>query len=658
MSNSLFAYLNGSDVGYKVRLNGFGLTSHADGTVGVGGIEFDDEAANLTVRGWMTIIIRELACTSAPVLFSGFIADRNYSRIGEQATYTVGSSRFINTNCIDQNALLGVRLITGTDGKRPAETDIQRIDWLLDSAYLSGLVTDLGLVDRSNPRPFEEADYRGQYPYDVLNDVAAPIFRIFYVYNSQPSGARGLYYDTPGSTAATSTLTISNVLSDLSSTCFYPFNDATLNRDPSEVYDKVRFTYANGTVIETNLTTKATFFDDNNIYYRGLQVDNTRYGLESSARAAADRILVRDSTENDTITCTIQLPPESVGLLDAGQRVGVRFLHFPGYETLTYTRVTERTVKQTPNDDQLYDVTLTLTAHGLSGGGGGGAPGPGVFPNPPPSTPTLEQQKGAPNTVTLDTVPVDGDLLMMWVTMRTFASYPDTPSGWTVVDTAIIDPDPYHSGRLFTRIASGESGTYFNAAGTIVHVSEWTGATLGASAHLNTQTGTTVSAGGPLTPAAGNAIVVGCGVYGGFNPGVITPGAGVVELYEEQSPGGLSPTNWVGYKIAVTPASTTVDGTMADVGWAGVTYVLESTTSANPPEPGQWVYDETPTPAPGGGNRVFYTLFPYASGSLQVFVDHIDQTAAVTESNPATGQFTLAFDPRSWEQILVTYQGR
>lgn len=76
-----------------------------------------------------------------------------------------------------------------------------------------------------------------------------------------------------------------------------------------------------------------------------------------------------------------------------------------------------------------------------------------------------------------------------------------------------------------------------------------------------------------------------------------------------------------------------------------------------PPAPGQWVYGETPTPAPGGGRRLFFTAFPYATGSLQVFVDQIDQTAAVTETNPATGSFTLAFDPRASEVVTVNYQG-
>src|SRR5439155_26615514 len=88
-----------------------------------------------------------------------------------------------------------------------------------------------------------------------------------------------------------------------------------------------------------------------------------------------------------------------------------------------------------------------------------------------------------------------------------------------------------------------------------------------------------------------NAVVVGNGLYGGFaSSGGVTPGVGITELFEEDNPGGLSPTNWVGMKAVASPASTTINGTMVNTEvWAGVTYVLESNAVSNPPSPGQWV---------------------------------------------------------------------
>jgi hypothetical protein len=39
-------------------------------------------------------------------------------------------------------------------------------------------------------------------------------------------------------------------------------------------------------------------------------------------------------------------------------------------------------------------------------------------------------------------------------------------------------------------------------------------------------------------------------------------------------------------------------------------------------------------------------------------VDDVDQTLSATESDPATGEFTLAFDPTSTETVTTNYQGR
>jgi hypothetical protein len=64
------------------------------------------------------------------------------------------------------------------------------------------------------------------------------------------------------------------------------------------------------------------------------------------------------------------------------------------------------------------------------------------------------------------------------------------------------------------------------------------------------------------------------------------------------------------------------------------------------------------TPASDGLVTTFTTLHPFADGSLHVYIDHVDETAAVTSYDGACGDFTLNFAPRSWETVLVSYQGR
>ena len=79
----------------------------------------------------------------------------------------------------------------------------------------------------------------------------------------------------------------------------------------------------------------------------------------------------------------------------------------------------------------------------------------------------------------------------------------------------------------------------------------------------------------------------------------------------------------------------------------------------------------SPTPTPiaaqfvseslgyGNGTKTAWTTtYPFADGSLTVFVDRLDQTAAATITSAAAGTFTLGFAPLSSELVEVTYRGR
>ena len=665
---TLFAYLAGSDVGHKVRLNAIGLTNNADGSVGFGSIVFDDADGTLTVRGWMKVVVKETACTSAPVLFSGYVGPRTYSR----NTYRSGAARFIDTTLVDENAILHCRLITGSDGKRPAETHDVRVNWLLNSAYLSGLISDTSLVDTATMRPFEEADYRGQYADDVLNDVAGPIFRIFFVYPTQPNGTRGLFFDTPTSVVGTSTLTISNVLADQSATCFPPSIDATLSRDPSEVYSRIRYTYANGTVIEDDTSAVTDFFTDNAIGTRGLQVNNSRVGLASTARSMAQSLLSRADGENDTITVTVILPRASVGLIDAGQRIGVRFTHLPGYETLTYTRVTSRNIRQHEGTDEHYDVTLELNTHGLSSAGGAGAPPPGDFPHPP-STASIVQQISGQTAVTMPAPVTEGDTLVAVVNSRGASTWNYAAAGYTLVqaETQIGVSGGSQTFTVYKLAGAGESqtlnwvtnihsGTWYELPGT------WTPDTMDTSIGAGSPaTSGPITVTSPSVTFAGTAYAQGGALdaYGGDMSS--TPGAGWTEDYDARSASG-TPVSWTAHRFdsgSITGSMTNAVGLVDQAGvdttnWAAQVVAFIGDAGSNPPSPAQWVYDEVPTPTPDGTTTTFTLAFPFTDGSLIVKVDRLDQTAAVTSYDGAAGTFTLGFAPKVGELVEVTYQGR
>ena len=666
---TLFAYLAGIQVAYnriRLRANGdqsIAMASAADGTSAEAGIVFDDPDSTMSVTGWQSCYVEETACTAAPRLFTGYVTGRTYRR----GHYRTDGGREIDTTIFDANVLLQVHRINGSDSDRPAETDTQRLAWLLGSGYIP-LVSDLGLVDPAD-RPFDATEYKGRFPSDVLEDLCATRGQIFFVYWDQAAHALGLFFDTPASTAHTSTLTISNVLSDVNdTTCFAPYLDDESVLDPSEVYSNIRYLYKSGVVYRTNATTAATFFPSP-LGHRDTEVENDRIGSPVTATTFADRILARDAVENQSITMTIKLPADKVGLIDAGMRLSVRLSHVPGFTSFAYTRVEQRTVTQTEGTPDFYDVGLRLSTHGIVGGGGTGSGSTLPFPISQSPPPLIQSAVHDGNVTWPLGPPTDGDLLMMWLTSRsTTPGYPIAPTGWTSVATAFCDSIPFPGpeyARLCTRIASSEPGTQsLGDNGYMACIMEWGNATFGAFVSQSDQnsnnSSTVITCGGSITPSAPNAIVVGCAVIGTFGGTSVIPDAGVTELADLGWSGGNPPDNWVGYRTVTSPASTIVGGQAypgARNEFGGVTFTLIPTAGAEPPAGGQWVYNETPTPAPGGGNTVFYTLFPYANGSLKVWVDQVEQTSAVTESNPAIGQFTLAFDPRSWEVLTVSYQG-
>jgi hypothetical protein len=684
---SLFVYLNGSDIGstrVRLRANGeegvTGLSSAADGTGSQGGIVFDDPIGNMTVTGWMPITVDEPLCTTAPRLFTGYVADRTYRRSPEK--FRTAAAREIDTTINDQNALLSLRLIYNQDGKRPAETDIQRIDWLLGSIYLPD-VFDLGLVDRSQPHPLQEADYRGQYPADVLSDITGQIRRIAFAIWNQSAHKVELFYDLPDATTYTSTLTVSNVLSDVTrdasgnvtGTCYPPSIDGELVRDPSEVYSKIRYTYRNGTIIGNNLTTQSTFFPPP-LGYRGLQVTSDRVGLESTARSHAQDILTRDSVEADSLTFTVQLPASKVGLVDAGMRIGVRFSHLPGYDPQVFTRIQSRNYQQAEGNPDLYDVTLVCSTQATGPGGGGGDPG--VFPAPTPSCDasavTLVQWAGpatsAAPTITLPTAPIEGNLLIYAQIDRTTPSpTPPPPDAgtWTFIRAEstggggvsvglhykIVEAgDP--AAWLCTGLGTNDYGRIFEFAGVSTLDTD-NGAVCGLSADQLTT----------LTPTAGKVAllfsIAGTNFASGTGGLTMTPATGMTLIVPAtpSTPQG-PPSVGINYQVVPSTSATYTVGSTGDTSGFETTvvvaaaFVCDASAIANPPMPGQWVYGETVSMVGDVGT----TLYPYADGSLTVWVDNVDQTAAVVSYNGAVGTFRLAFIPRASEVVVVNYQGR
>jgi hypothetical protein len=76
---------------------------------------------------------------------------------------------------------------------------------------------------------------------------------------------------------------------------------------------------------------------------------------------------------------------------------------------------------------------------------------------------------------------------------------------------------------------------------------------------------------------------------------------------------------------------------------------------ASTPSSGQFISNQNI--GYGNGTDTYHVYADaYVPGSLRVWVDGLEQTATVTESDPTTGEFTLGFVPDDTEQIVVSYQ--
>lgn len=647
----------------------------ADGTGSFGSVIIHDPDGTLDVQGWMTFTIDETDCTDAPRLVTAWIWERDYARGGDEDT---GAARTITCQLLDPNALLSLRVITGTDGNRSAETDGDRVDWLLGSDYLDGLVSDTGYVNGGTSN-FDSENEIGRYPAEVLASIASAGIsdRVFFAFYDQVAEAIGLFFDLPTATTYDCTLSISNVPADLGSTCFPPFDDVKLNRNPDAVYSDIRYVTKSGVYNRFNSTTRSTFFPSP-LLRRGVNVENQRDGSASTSTRHADNYLANHSTERDTITVTIRVPSTQVGLIQAGMRMSIRLSHCPGYETATYARIERMSFHHAEGRRGFYDVTLNLTNKGLASTIGAGGGDPGDFPHPPAGIPSVVQTKfDNTGTLTPDSPITDGNFLIAWITSNAAAGAPSAPtgsSGWTAIATChnineFSDPTSIRYGRAFYKVASGEPSSYGFANVSMSFV-ELTPAEFGASVSHDEQTGTGYNSGGAITPAATDALVIGCGILGQFNPGgatyTVAADTGVTELFDgEQGVAGATPFAWVGYREVAVPASTTVGGTLSNNinplynQWAGVTFTVFSTADANLPASGQTVPWTVVTVTPGSTTSTGATVYPYATGSLQVRVDGVlISTASYSETDPATGAFTLNWVIDSDEVVSVTYQGR
>lgn len=323
-----------------------------------GGIPLEDPDGTLAIVGHRPVTVEEDECAQ-PRLFTGWTATRNMGRKYDDALI-VSDARIVDTTVVDINEAFSFRMITGSDGNRPQETWQARCTWILGSDYLDGLVDTSEDFIVTNTTLMDPADYRTGYPVAVMNDLSdrsgnAYTFFLFY----RPSnGLITLFFDNPSSYISACTLSISNVLADVDyAAVFPPDNVAVLAREPDLTYSGVTVEYNDGTLklYRRRPSTETTYIR------RETTIQRPYTKGVATATAQAEAWLDKHAVETDRITCSIQVPAASVGLIQAGQSIDVKFSHlgFP-YIAWTTMRIVSCSPKPTNDVGDFYDVALEL----------------------------------------------------------------------------------------------------------------------------------------------------------------------------------------------------------------------------------------------------------------------------------------------------------
>jgi hypothetical protein len=331
------------------------------GEPGGGTFVLDDTAGTLALVGQKDFSVTQSSC-SFPLLFRGFIGSRVIGR--NEVAPQVSAARKITVSVEDLNSMLGHRLIhqqTGMTkaegGKRPAETVAARGAWLMASPFVD--FADNGRCDFPATKGMDAADYRNRQAGDVLADMALAAGAYNYHVNDWGSGPELTFRNDNTSTADSSTLRISNVLSDASSVTLNPTSDAVLTRSPANVISKIAFGWSRSTEVEERAATATAFNGE-----RSGTASNSNVKTAAKAIDEAQAQLWQLHTEEDIIECGLDaVTSAQVNLILAGMRIQAKFSHLntEGYGSFTWFRVLERTVRPIVADAGLYSMDLKLS---------------------------------------------------------------------------------------------------------------------------------------------------------------------------------------------------------------------------------------------------------------------------------------------------------
>lgn len=288
------------------------------------------------------------------------------SRIFRRGPYRTGAAREIEFTIADVNTVLSRRAVQDSmSPNRPAETDVERIQWW-EASGAATLIDDTRYLSTAVPVDLDARDYTNEKGDTIISEVITVSTKnifITYFYDAgadDPWGFYSMWYGFGDTTDYRSSIRISNDLEDLDfgtspRVTFEPTLDSEQDRDGQRVASRVIVPYAGGVAIFNNPATETAFaLSGKDEVMSSLEIKN---GGVAAAKAAAQQAQL--STEEDVLKVSIYVPRDQVNDVRPGMAIETKLTYSQDYRDFTWMRVLNRTVSQ-EESEQLYKLTMEL----------------------------------------------------------------------------------------------------------------------------------------------------------------------------------------------------------------------------------------------------------------------------------------------------------
>lgn len=336
--------------------DGFSVQHCAEeGRVGQGTITVRDPEGVYNFSGMRTCYLVEDSIPDSDdvIIWRGYVWTQHIKRDRSDRT---GVSRTWQLDVVDQNSILARRFQIGSDAKRPQETDVHRVQWLVDTAEAGTFDDTTTYLHTDRPTSMNATDYNNQANLSVLDDCAQSSGKNYWADYFNDVAGIGIWYGHAGEPDYVASIAVSNVPGEADGDAIWaPGIDAQWNRDPSRVYSGVVVPYDGGQVYRTRAATATEFAA------RDTTMPAVNVKTASMASKRANRYLTECSTEEVRVTFTLVIASTHVNRAKAGQWINCHFSHLPGFQdAFTPVRILSRQISQlTPEWYQIdYEVSV------------------------------------------------------------------------------------------------------------------------------------------------------------------------------------------------------------------------------------------------------------------------------------------------------------